>query len=464
VTRSVRGRLLVGLVVLVAVGLGAVGAVTWTSLRSFLVGRVDGQIVGTERPVAAQLDESLDLAQIEADPSVIRGIVPTGVFVQIRAVSSRRVVLTVSPVDANGNPIDPSLPTPVPRDRIVTVGVLSGSGEYRLEAFRTAFSTETLVGMPLAPVTAALHRVVLAEVVASLVTLLLVGVLALLVIRVGLQPLDDMAGTATAIAGGDLGRRVAADSRTEVGRLGLALNAMLGQIEAAFANRQASEERLRRFVSDASHELRTPLTSIRGYAELFRSGAASRPDDLATAMGRIESEAERMGGMLDDLLLLARLDQGRPLAVGAVDLAAVAVDAAADAAVVGTHPVSVEAPSPVWTTGDDARLRQVATNLVGNARQHTPEGTPITVRAFGEGGMAVLEVSDAGPGLSAEEAERVWDRFWRASRTPAGGSGLGLSIVAAIVRAHGGRVAVRGTPGGGATFRIELPAAPGPAG
>jgi two-component system, OmpR family, sensor kinase len=462
---SVRGRLLAGLLVLVALGLAGVDLVTWTALRSFLLSRLNGQISSTIHPIEGQLAGEFDLEGVTADPAIIRRVVPPGVFAQIR--TNHRVIVEISPTDSAGNPIDPSLPTPLPRSRVVTVPTDNGSGSFRLEAFGTRFSTVTIVALPLSPVTDTLHRLVLIEVVASIVTLAAITLLSLVVIRVGLHPLDEMADTAAAIAEGDLTRRVTTtDGRTEAGRLGLALNAMLGQIEAAFANRRVSEERLRRFVSDASHELRTPLTSIRGYAELFRSGASERPDDLAMAMGRIESEAARMGAMVEDLLLLARLDQDRPLGMRPVDLAAVARDAARDAAVVspaGAHPITIESEAPVWVTGDDARLRQVATNLVSNAVRHTPDGTAITVRTAVEGPVGVLEVADTGPGLSAEDVDRVWDRFWRASRTPAGGSGLGLSIVAAIAAAHRGRASVRSAPGQGARFRVEIPLAAGPA-
>ena len=257
-----------------------------------------------------------------------------------------------------------------------------------------------------------------------------------------------------------------------MGRLGLALNAMLQQLDSAFRRRQASEERLRRFVADASHELRTPLTSIRGYAELFRRGADANPADLATAMRRIEAEAARMGALVDELLLLARLDQGRALERGPVDLAELAGDAVADArAVEPGRPVTLERDGPVLVQGDADRLRQVFANLVANVRQHTPPGTPMRVRAFRDdhGRTGVLEVADGGPGLTAEQRERVFERFWRAGRSRPraaadghrhGGAGLGLSIVAAVAAAHGGRATVASAPGQGATFRVELPLDP----
>jgi two-component system OmpR family sensor kinase len=236
---------------------------------------------------------------------------------------------------------------------------------------------------------------------------------------------------------------------------------MLGRIESAFAERQESEDRLRRFVADASHELRTPLTSIRGYAELFRRGAATRPDDLAKAMHRIEDEAARMGVLVEELLLLARLDQGRPVERQPVDLTALARDAVADARVVEpTRPLELDTDGPVQVTGDAVRLRQVLDNLLANVRTHTPPETAAAVSVRADDGHAVLEVSDRGPGMSEDETARAFERFYRVDPSRSrhsGGVGLGLSIVSAIVTAHGGEVQVRSAPGEGATFTVTLP-------
>lgn len=292
-------------------------------------------------------------------------------------------------------------------------------------------------------------------------------------VRRGLRPLESIAATASAIGGGDLARRVPeAGPRTEVGRLGRALNAMLGQLESAFDERQRTEDRLRRFVADASHELRTPVATIRGYAELFRRGAASRPDDLAQAMTRIESEARRMGSLVEELLLLAKLDQGLPQAREPVDLNALAAEAVDDARVLAPgRPLFLEtgAGGPVVVRGDADRLRQVLANLLANVRHHTPEGTESRVRVGRAGGRAVIEVADSGPGLDDEQAHHVFERFYRAdpsrtrSRLPDGspeeGSGLGLAIVAAVARAHGGGAEVGAGPGKGAVFRVLLPMA-----
>jgi two-component system OmpR family sensor kinase len=321
----------------------------------------------------------------------------------------------------------------------------------------------------------------------TLLVLLLLALAGASVVRLGLAPLTQMEETAEKIAGGDLSRRVeSTDPHTEAGRLGIALNTMLGQIESALAARTASEQRLRQFLADASHELRTPLTSIQGFAELYRRGGAQPGPALDEAMGRIESEAARMALLVGDLMLLARMDEERPLERHPVDLLGVAADAIRDAhARVPHRPVRLEPPQrPPVVDGDEPRLRQVVTNLVANALQHTPAGTPITIRvgtgpvpdgeeptaAVGEPApagtpMAVLEVADAGPGLDSSEATRVFERLYRAdpSRTrAAGGAGLGLAIVAAIVTAHRGRVELRTAPGRGAAFRVLLPVSADP--
>ncbi|WP_084963800.1 sensor histidine kinase [Thermoactinospora rubra] len=288
--------------------------------------------------------------------------------------------------------------------------------------------------------------------------------LALLLIRRDLRPLDRIVDTATAIGAGDLGRRIeTAPPDTEVGRLGAALNAMLGQIESAFREREASQDRLRRFVADASHELRTPIATIRGYAELFRRGAATRRDDLEKAMRRIESEAARMGSLVEELLLLARLDQGRPLERRPVALDALAADAVADTlAIEPDRPLTLACDGPVEVVGDAAKLRQAVGNLLVNVLHHTPRGTPATVRVTASGGRAVVEVADQGPGLTDEQRSLVFERFYRGDhghgdRRAQGGAGLGLSIVAAVAAAHGGEASVSSAPGGGAAFRIILP-------
>ena len=305
---------------------------------------------------------------------------------------------------------------------------------------------------PLTDVDAALSRLLLLSSLVIAGILVVLGLVAWVVVRVGLLPLDRIGHTAGAIAGGDLSHRVeSTDPRTEVGRLGIAFNAMLDRLEGAFGQRQASEDRLRRFLADASHELRTPLASIRGYAELFRMGAARSDEDVAKAMGRIEDEAARMGVLVEDLLTLARLDEIAEAPHTEVDVAALAADAVADAsAVAPDRDISLVAAEAV-VLGDAHQLRQVLGNLLRNALVHTPAGTPIEVHVV-PGSEVRLEVRDHGPGLPGGDPAALFERFWRAEggrERGRAGSGLGLAIVAAIVDAHDGRVAAANAVGGG---------------
>jgi two-component system OmpR family sensor kinase len=309
-----------------------------------------------------------------------------------------------------------------------------------------------------------LHRLLLIELLVTLVALGGIGLLGAWVVRIGLRPLDSIEQTAAGIAAGDLSKRVErAEQRTEVGRLGLALNAMLAQIEAAFKAREASERKLRRFVADASHELRTPLAAVRAYAELFTRGAAERPDDLARSMQGISRESERMSLLVDDLLLLARLDEGRPLERQPVDLASVVIDAVETAQTLEPDREITLETEPAVVTGDRDRLRQIVDNLLANVRAHTPPGAPVTVTVSRSNGTAELAVADSGPGVGEEQAVHVFERFYRADDSRArasGGVGLGLSIVSAVAEAHGGTASAdAGRGDGGATFRINLPLA-----
>jgi two-component system OmpR family sensor kinase len=343
------------------------------------------------------------------------------------------------------------------------VRATAGSTRYRVASTPLNNGATFVVALPLDEVQRTLRRLVAVELIVAGSVLAGIALLGWWLVGLGLRPLERMSRTAGAIARGDLSQRVEpASEATEVGRLGLALNSMLGQIEIAFAEREASTARLRQFAADASHELRTPLTSIRGYAELYRRGAAENPDDLAKVMRRIEEEAARMGVMVDDLLLLARLDQGRPLERSPVDLARIARDAVDDAS--AAHPsreVSLSANGSVTALGDEQRLRQVLANLLTNACTHTPEGTPVHVSVQANGREAVIAVADEGAGLTQDEAAHVFEQFWRADSArgrSTGGAGLGLAIVQAIATAHGGRTDVESIPGRGTTFRVHLPA------
>ncbi|MFI9720818.1 sensor histidine kinase [Streptomyces sp. NPDC052396] len=329
-----------------------------------------------------------------------------------------------------------------------------------------------VVALPLEEVSATLGQLRTAFLAIGGGTLALLTLAGWFAIRAGLRPLRRIEATAAEIAAGrPLSHRMPQSSpRTEVGRLSSALNGMLAQLESAFAARAESERRMRRFMSDAGHELRTPLAGIRGFAELHRMGALSGEAEVARTMDRIESEAIRLGGLVEDLLTLVRLNEQRPLEPAPMDLRTLAVDALHDAraldparTVTLTGPDGDGPPGPAPVHGDEARLRQVVTNLVGNAVAHTPPGTPVRIGVGSDGGEGLLEVADQGPGLAPEQAARVFERFYRADasrcRGRGGGSGLGLAIVSALVEAHQGRVELRTAPGQGALFRVRIPLA-----
>ncbi len=458
--RSLRTRLVAGVLALTVLGLAAGGGGVYTALSDYLRDRLDSQLKASLQPVYNELAAG---QQFGRRFPTGRSFIPEGTFGELR-----RAVGTSIQYKQPDQP-KPDLPeAPVDEFEFSTVGSIGDDDvKWRVLATSGADSSTLYVAFPTAELELTLRRLVGIEMVAAAAVLLFLTLLSLAVVRLGLLPLERIASTAGDIAGGDLSRRVEpAEPDTEIGRLGLALNAMLAQIETAFAERAESEDRLRRFVADASHELRTPLTAIRGYAELFRRGAAERPEDLARAMRRIEDEAERMGLLVEDLLLLARLDQGRPLERAAVDLVAVAGDALADlSAIAPDRPVTFEHPDTLVVSGDEARLRQVAGNLLTNARIHTPDGTGVHVRVRSNDGHAILEVADEGPGLPSGEEGRVFERFYRADAARARtresqGTGLGLSIVAAIVSAHGGSVHAGAPPSGrGAYFMVALPIA-----
>ncbi len=366
----------------------------------------------------------------------------------------------------------PDLPEDPPSDAPFSVDAVEGGARWRVVVEAQPDGGSLTVATTLTGVEDTVGRLLAIQAAVSVGLLALLAGASRAVVRRSLRPLREVERTAAGIAAGDLTHRVPRqDDRTEVGRLATAFNAMLSRLEGSFRAQQgseaaarASEARMRRFVGDASHELRTPLTSIRGFAELYRSGAVQPGEDLDRVMARVEGEATRMGSLVDELLLLARLDQHRPLETRPVDLLALAADAVQDARALGVDVVLQG--EPVVVHGDEGRLRQVLVNLLGNARAHTPPGTRVVVRVSADGVRARVEVQDDGPGLTPEQADRAFERFYRAdaSRTRAsGGSGLGLSIVAAVAEAHGGRAGVRPAPGGGATFTVELPLAPGDA-
>ncbi|MDQ2649052.1 MAG: HAMP domain-containing histidine kinase, partial [Actinomycetota bacterium] len=320
----------------------------------------------------------------------------------------------------------------------------------------------TIVALPLDDVQESVRRLLAVELAAGVAVLGVLGLVSWWVVHLGVRPVRRMTEAASAIAAGDLSQRVPEGaSGTEAAELGVALNQMLGRIETAFEERTDTEARLRRFLADASHELRTPVATIRGYAELYRIGALDDRAELSDAMRRTEQEALRMGDLIEDLLHLARADQGRPMERAPVDLAVLVADAARDAEATARDRSITSEVAPTVVSGDEARLRQVIGNLVGNALVHAP-GSPIELRLTTDEGRAVLTVRDEGPGMSEDDARRAFERFYRADASRqrySGGSGLGLAIVEATVRAHGGEVTLDTSPGNGTTVQVTLPLA-----
>ncbi|HKG38945.1 MAG TPA: HAMP domain-containing sensor histidine kinase [Conexibacter sp.] len=486
---SLRARLVAGLLALAALGLLVLAVITYVEQRSFLLDRVDQQLRAATPPVSAALDGRIPPpgrggggrpfgAGLGAGPGDRGGPgfgLPEGTYGERRDADGNVETSTV--VTGFGETATettrPDLPSDLPVGEYTTVD----GGNYRVLATPDPRSGATnVVAIPLADVTQTLNRLLLVEALVIAAVLLVLGLAARFVVRVGLLPLERMGNTAGAIAGGDLSHRVEpADPRTEVGRLGLALNAMLERLERAFAGQKASEDRLRQFLADASHELRTPLQSIRGYAELFRIGAAREPDEVEKAMRRIEQESARMGVLVDDLLALARLGETRGDERSPVDLAALARDAVSDACAtapertISLHAEEARAAGAATVLGDPHQLTQVLANLLRNALVHTPAGTPIEVTVAREGKAARVEVRDHGPGLPPGDPAALFERFWRAEgergrERGKAGAGLGLAIVAGVVERHGGRVEAANAPGGGAAFTVWLPLAAVPAG
>ncbi|OFB43173.1 two-component sensor histidine kinase [Frankia sp. CgMI4] len=469
---TLRLKLMSGLIALTALGLVIVGGASVFALRAYLDDRIDQQL--TRARVLGGLPAAVYLSRWEAlgRAGVERAVAPTDYLVEIRRTDG-----TVLRIAGSVTPTPPATPLlDAAGDRGATpFTVIADRERYRAVVRDSPRGPRVLVALSLKPVTETVHRLVMIEVAVGLTVLAAIAVLAWVWLTRGLRPLRQMISTASAIAGGDLDRRVPAGSaRSETGQLATALNTMLGQIQAAFAARVTSQEQLRRFAADASHELRTPLTSIRGYADLLRGGMVTAVD-ADDALRRVQEEAARMSTLVDDLLYLAHLDEQRPMRRAGIDLAGLVRDAVADLRVAAPErPVSAELPASCVVLGDENALRQLAGNLLTNARVHTPPETPIEVwlqalpadaaptgpAGPGTPGGAELHVIDHGPGMPPEVAEHVFDRFYRAADSRArghGGNGLGLSIVAATAAAHGGRVEVSSAVGAGTVFRFLLP-------
>lgn len=473
---SLRVKLIAGMLVLVTLGMTVMSVAGASVLKDYLVGRADDQLRGSVGRAISQV-----IPQLQAGRPQIDVRIPSEMYGQIRDTEGR-------PIRQNpawGEVGHPRLPASLKGrlDRPFTVSGGGGSrSPWRVLAEPIPGGGVLVLGLSMDEIERTVGRLVAIDVIVGLLVLAVLVVLGVWVVRASLRPLAAIEETAGAIAAGNLSRRVPeADPATEMGRLGRSLNAMLAQIEFAFGARaeseaaarrseetaRRSEERMRRFVADAGHELRTPLTAIRGFAEFYRQGAARTPGELGRLLGRIEETASRMGLLVEDLLLLARLDRQRPIERRPVDLLAVAADSVQEARVLAPDraiELSVEGGTAYQVRGDEPRLRQVLGNLLANAITHTPDGTPIEVRlspgTLRGAPAAVAEVADQGPGLSPEQAERVFERFYRADASRSredGGTGLGLAIVAALVAAHDGLVEADSTPGEGAVFRVLLP-------
>jgi two-component system OmpR family sensor kinase len=445
---------------LVACGLAVSGIAVTSILRHSLVSRIDSTLLVASRGWAQNPRRQSPPPYEGPDP----GRPPSKFYV-------RGVSIDGTPFTAiNDRNAEPALP---PNNDVgpnpTTLPSVNGSDiQWRAVSVHGPHGLTT-VAIDLSDVQHTVSSLVWLQMGIGVAVLVVVGIASFAVVQRSLRPLVEVEQTAAAIASGQLDRRVPErDPRTEVGRLSLALNGMLAQIQQALASSESSaekargsEDRMRRFITDASHELRTPLTTIRGFAELYRQGAAR---DVAMLLSRIESEASRMGLLVDDLLLLARLDVQRPLEHHRVDLLALASDAVHDGqAMDPKRTITMEVldgPGTPEVLGDEARIRQVLSNLIANALQHTPESADVIVRVGTDGADAVLEVVDQGPGMNQEDASRVFERFYRTDSSRArasGGTGLGLSIVDSLVRAHGGVVSVTTAPGEGCRFRVTLP-------
>ncbi len=471
---TLKAKLLITVALLVTVGLGVADITTYTSLRSFLFGKLDQQLSSSIGPTAQVLFAAYNGVDSGRGLSAL---VPAGSWGELISPSGARFsVAFVQPGQRQNPPPKLSLgsgskisiPVNTP---FTTVSTTDSSLRYRILAAKVGSGRLTVIlAIPQSDLEATLARLAIVTALISLGLLVVLIGLGFYLIGLGLSPLDRMTESAELISQGDFTKRISAESRdVEVERLANALNTMLETIGAAIEQREASEARLKRFVADASHELRTPLTSIRGYAELIESGIVVRDVDIQGAAQRIASESVRMAGLVEDLLLLARLDQARPLAKERVDLSRIVAESVADAKVVEPdRPISEEIEAGIEVLGDDARLSQVVGNLLSNLRAHTSSTTPARIalsRSVADSGdvLAVLRVSDEGPGLSEDQLHHAFERFYRAdtSRTRSqGGAGLGLSLVASIVEAHGGSASIASEgPGKGTEVELRIPVA-----
>jgi len=479
---SLRARLVAAVCLVSMVALGSAGVATYTLFAHTQLRQIDDSLQRTHEPLEALVaPEDARANPSDSDHDMDRSIeqVAPGLLVAV--------------IDPSGE-VDVSLPAREPGHSPLTVDIgrierpPATSGSYRDQPFystlraddsstdvrlrtsRLSDGSVLVMGLSLRDATESRRRLVTIELIVAGIALIAAALLGWLLVGVGLRPLREVERTTLAIAsGGDLDHEVpGADGSTEVGRLAAAMNTMFGRIRAAFAERDAkeralaeSEARMRRFVADVSHELRTPLAAVTAYTELFERGARDRPDDLERALRGIGIEAARMRELVEELLLLAHLDEGRPLELRRIDLVEIVVDAITAARAVSPDwPISLRVDDVVTIDGDASRLRQVMDNLLANVRTHTPAGTTTSVRVGSRDGQAEIVVADDGPGMSAEQSARVFERFFRADPSRSrlsGGAGLGMAIIEALVAAHGGRIGVDTAPGQGVRVTILLP-------
>jgi two-component system, OmpR family, sensor kinase len=471
---TLRRRLVLSVVGLLALTSIIIGTVSVLALQGFLVGRLDSQLTATTGRSRQIVGEGPEVPQTPGfltlpgqRPGMLGAVITDGaVFAGVLEASGVEKPLSASQVS--------QFLSVAPDGKPVTVSLGGSLGDYRVAVNQIRSNVFLVTGLPMGDVQATLLQLVVVIAIVTAAALALAAVGGTAIVRLALRPLSRVIATASHVAELPLDRgevalavRVPdadANPSTEVGKVGAAINRMLEHVAAAFTARQTSESKVRQFVADASHELRTPLASIRGYAELTRRGDYVLPDDVVHSIGRVESEAVRMTSLVEDLLLLARLDEGRDTQRAPVDLAPLLVDAVSDAhAAGGEHEWHLDVPdAPVVVSGDATRLHQVVTNLLANARIHTPAGTRVTVTlGRGEADTAVITVADNGPGIPDETKAVLFERFARGERSrsrAAGSTGLGLAIVRAVVASHGGTVSVTSQPGD-TVFRVELPLA-----
>ena len=480
---SLRNRLTVGVLLLSAIGFIGAGFTSQFLLKSYLIGQVDAQLNGViggtaSRVNAAGVVNDDENSQNNESSEGAQKAVPGRMTPLNRVPSSISVTvldLFGNPVGGIGGDLNDTQITDYVKGLLPAQVASFGNKPFTVEAPGADFRVITrvlpsamgsvVVAQSLGDFDRTTHRIARVFLFIGFFVLLLIGFAARQVIKLSMKPLEAVEITAEKIAAGDLSARLENfEPDTEVGRLSTSLNTMLGRIEESFAVRTESEDKLRRFVADASHELRTPLTAIRGFAELHRQGAVPEGEKTKELIGRIEKESVRMGALVEDLLLLARLDQSRQMEFKPVDLAHVIEETVASATAAGPlHPITVEMPAELYTLGDSDRIYQVFANLLANARVHTPDGTAITIIARAEDDGVYVSVADNGPGLSEMDQKRIFERFFRADpsrqRNGSEGSGLGLSIVDAVMAAHGGKVGVTSKPGQGTAFTLFFPTA-----